>query len=89
MLHATRSIVSVACRSVGFIRAARLGVAGLVLGMASLPGASAPAAAPVAAAEQPRMTIASSSLRPEVRLRKLHLVRPDLIGYPLAYDIYC
>jgi len=30
-----------------------------------------------------------TSLRPEVRLRKLHLVRPDLIQYPLAYDIYC
>lgn len=26
---------------------------------------------------------------PEVRLRKLHLVRPDLIPYPIAYDVYC
>jgi hypothetical protein len=25
----------------------------------------------------------------EVRLRKLHLVRPDLIPYPIHYDIYC
>jgi len=25
----------------------------------------------------------------EVRLRKLHLVRPDLIPYPIAYDVYC
>ena len=25
----------------------------------------------------------------EVRLRKLHLVRPDLIPYPVFYDIYC
>jgi hypothetical protein len=24
-----------------------------------------------------------------VRLRKLHLVRPDLIPYPLAIDTYC
>ena len=23
------------------------------------------------------------------RLRKLHLVRPDLIPYPIAYEIYC
>lgn len=23
------------------------------------------------------------------RMRKLHLVRPDLIPYPLAYEIYC
>jgi hypothetical protein len=27
--------------------------------------------------------------RHEVRLRKLHLVRPDLIPYPIHYDIYC
>lgn len=25
----------------------------------------------------------------EVRLRKLHLVRPDLIRYPMALDVYC
>lgn len=24
-----------------------------------------------------------------VKLRKLHLVRPDLIPYPLAYEIVC
>ena len=27
--------------------------------------------------------------RPEMRLRKLHLVRPDLIPYPIAYETYC
>jgi hypothetical protein len=27
--------------------------------------------------------------RYEVRLRKLHLVRPDLIPYPINYDVYC
>jgi hypothetical protein len=26
---------------------------------------------------------------PEARLRKLHLVRPDLIPYPIAYEVYC
>jgi hypothetical protein len=26
---------------------------------------------------------------PEVRMRKLHLVRPDLIPYPMAYEILC
>jgi hypothetical protein len=26
---------------------------------------------------------------PEVRLRKLHLVRPDLIPYPIEYEVYC
>jgi hypothetical protein len=25
----------------------------------------------------------------EVRIRKLHLVRPDLIPYPLAYEVVC
>src|SRR5687768_15233676 len=27
--------------------------------------------------------------RSEVRLRKLHLVRPDLIPYPIAYEVCC
>lgn len=31
----------------------------------------------------------TARLSPEVRLRKLHLVRPDLIPYPLAVDVYC
>ena len=26
---------------------------------------------------------------PEVRLRKLHIVRPDLIPYPIAIEVYC
>jgi len=25
----------------------------------------------------------------EVRLRKLHLVRPDLIPYPIAFEVCC
>jgi hypothetical protein len=25
----------------------------------------------------------------EVRIRRLHLVRPDLIPYPIAYEIVC
>ena len=31
----------------------------------------------------------TSQLPPEVRLRKLHLVRPDLIPYPIALEVYC
>jgi hypothetical protein len=31
----------------------------------------------------------AQSYYPEVRLRKLHLVRPDLIPYPIAYEVYC
>ena len=30
-----------------------------------------------------------AGLPPEVRLRKLHLVRPDLIPYPIAYEVCC
>jgi len=26
---------------------------------------------------------------PEVRLRRLHLVRPDLIPYPIVYEVFC
>ena len=25
----------------------------------------------------------------QTRLRKLHLVRPDLIPYPIAFEVYC
>jgi hypothetical protein len=32
---------------------------------------------------------AFTKLPPEVRLRKLHLVRPDLIPYPIYYEVYC
>lgn len=37
----------------------------------------------------PQATTPAASNMPEVRLRKLHLVRPDLIPYPIAYDVYC
>lgn len=49
------------------------------------PAGVEPAAAPAAQG----IDDATASLRPEVRLRKLHLVRPDLIPYPLQYDIIC
>ena len=26
---------------------------------------------------------------PEVRIRKLHLVRPDLLPYPLVHEVFC
>jgi hypothetical protein len=32
---------------------------------------------------------AIASYHPEVRLRKLHLVRPDLIHYPLSIEVVC
>jgi len=41
--------------------------------------------APVLAAPQGE----GAEAKIEVRLRKLHLVRPDLIPYPIHYDVYC
>ena len=35
------------------------------------------------------LPMASQGYYPEVRLRKLHLVRPDLIPYPIYYEVYC
>jgi hypothetical protein len=32
---------------------------------------------------------AVATYHPEVRLRKLHLVRPDLIHYPLSVEVIC
>jgi hypothetical protein len=43
-----------------------------------------PSASSDAAGQDPQATI-----RTEVRLRKLHLVRPDLIPYPIAYEVCC
>jgi hypothetical protein len=36
-----------------------------------------------------RSSIASVSQNYGVRLRKLHLVRPDLVPYPLSLEVYC
>jgi hypothetical protein len=38
---------------------------------------------------QPAGESPSARMNPEVRLRKLHLVRPDLIPYPVCYEVYC
>jgi hypothetical protein len=43
-------------------------------------------------APTPQATLAPeaiASYHPEVRLRKLHLVRPDLIHYPLSVEVIC
>ena len=31
----------------------------------------------------------TAAVKNETRLRKLHLVRPDLIPYPIAFEVYC
>jgi hypothetical protein len=52
------------------------------------PRPSSPNSGPIAPDCGPQTRL--DSLRPpEVRLRKLHLVRPDLIPYPLAYEVVC
>ncbi|HYO07573.1 MAG TPA: hypothetical protein VER17_01250 [Tepidisphaeraceae bacterium] len=48
----------------------------------------APVAQPTAAAPSTGET-PTCGIKPEVRLRKLHLVRPDLIPYPIAYEVCC
>lgn len=63
-------------------------LAGLALTASPAPRvSSAPACAIM---PDPAAQTRLDSLRPpEVRLRKLHLVRPDLICYPIMYEICC
>jgi len=57
----------------------------LLLSAGIIPPSSPSARTPTTTPEQ-QDAIAN---RYEVRLRKLHLVRPDLILYPICYDVYC
>lgn len=65
------------------IRSIVRGVAVAVVTLGSISGA-----APKAPASLP-MGEDATVRAPEVRLRKLHLVRPDLIPYPVYYEVYC
>ena len=51
--------------------------------------ALAAASTPLPSTQPPATDPSIASLPPEVRLRKLHLVRPDLIPYPIAYEVCC
>ena len=67
----------------------RLIICGLAFGCMASTAISPTAVQPV---QSPAGTDASDSVvrvTPEVRLRKLHLVRPDLIPYPVAFEVYC
>ena len=55
------------------------------LALAPQPQPAPAAAGPTVSSERTLL----SGIRPEGRLRKLHLVRPDLIPYPIAYEVYC
>ena len=48
------------------------------------PAASSRSAAGPAVGESPSAAVAR-----QMRLRKLHLVRPDLIPYPIAFEVCC
>jgi hypothetical protein len=50
---------------------------------------AAPLIPPTAAASNNAGETPLAGIHPEVRLRKLHLVRPDLIPYPIAYEVCC
>jgi len=39
--------------------------------------------------DHPVTETSAAAVSTPLRLRKLHLVRPDLIPYPIAYEIYC
>jgi hypothetical protein len=64
------------------VRAALL--LGVVIGMGATSPAGANKTGTPAVGES-----ATAGWMPEVRLRKLHLVRPDLIPYPIAYEVCC
>ena len=56
---------------------------------ACLAPSSGPSEAPSADVQVAPESQELAGMRPEGRLRKLHLVRPDLIPYPIAYEVYC
>ena len=70
-------------------RAARvLSLAAPVLLVAMLaPAQQTPDARPADVTTIGEMRVAA--MKGETRLRKLHLVRPDLIPYPIAFEVYC
>ncbi|HVT82230.1 MAG TPA: hypothetical protein VHM90_16425 [Phycisphaerae bacterium] len=61
----------------------------VLLLLSLIPGAATPRRASVPATD-PQMIQPELARAPfEVRLRKLHLVRPDLIPYPIFFEVYC
>jgi hypothetical protein len=64
----------------------RLLLAGLTLALVASPVTSNTPAP--SSSESDRQGLASTNF-PEVRIRKLHLVRPDLLPYPLVHEVFC
>ena len=59
----------------------------LAAALLALPAAASNQPAPAQATPTP--LAANSDNSPQVFLRRLHLVRPDLIPYPIEVDIFC
>lgn len=66
------------------MRGCRLSVLARVVLLVALLGLSPGAPREVSIPTADETTTASG----EVRLRKLHLVRPDLIPYPISFEVY-
>jgi hypothetical protein len=45
--------------------------------------------APLSRNEDATRSMTHDEVAQQVRLRKLHLVRPDLIPYPISFEVYC
>ena len=71
------------------VTTARLSRRLLLLAVGGLAFVAAPARSTVPPLAPSPADSAVSGIHPETRLRKLHLVRPDLIPYPIAYEVCC
>ena len=58
-------------------------------GILLVPFAATPVSPPQPLTQSTPMARYDALRPPEVRLRKLHLVRPDLIPYPIEYEVVC
>lgn len=67
------------------MKTSRIGLI-LAMAMSALITADAPRPQPAPVTVD---AVAASHPLQAARLRKLHLVRPDLINYPLSFDVVC
>jgi hypothetical protein len=56
--------------------------------LASFLATTAPVSRPASTAPALDRSAELTARTPEVKLRKLHLVRPDLIPYPVFFEVY-
>jgi hypothetical protein len=70
-------------------RLVRTVLLGAAFGVVMFASQAGPAASSAMNGDDVSRPDAVAGFRPETRLRKLHLVRPDLIPYPIAYEVYC